>query len=90
MMPYVRRREPDPEIGEGEEYEMRSAGDPVYNVNDAKERGIVAWRVDCFERLGFRGTAALALAMRRDVDRERVEKLATQGATLQQIVAIFL
>lgn len=86
-MGFIRQRLP--ELGEGDEYELR-AGDPLYNVGDPKEAQIVGWRVDCFERLGFAHTAALALAMRRDVDRSQVENLVAKGAAHAQVMGILL
>jgi len=68
-------------IGEGEEYELRSPDEPVYNLDDPREADIVAWRVACFERAGLTNLDACVLAVRRDVDRQRVEDILAAGAT---------
>jgi hypothetical protein len=74
---------------EGEEYELRRPGDArLYDTEvDAK---IIAWRAECFVRLGFTPLAARALAMRRDVDREQVERLLKLGATRRQVRTLVL
>lgn len=79
-----------PGVGEGEEYELRPAGDLVYNVDDATEKAIVDWRTDCFERYGFSETVALAMATRRDVDRGQVQRLIDEGAAPDVVAAIVL
>lgn len=80
----------EPELGEGDEYELRPPGDLTYELDDPKQREIVAWRVACFERLGFGPTAASAMAVRRDIDREQVERMVARGARLHHVVAIVL
>jgi hypothetical protein len=75
---------------DGEEYELRPPGDPVYNVDEPKEAQIVGWRTECFERLGFGPTAAVALAVRRDVDRENVKRLVVEGCSVGLIMEIVL
>jgi hypothetical protein len=79
-----------PALGQGEEYELRVADDPVYNVDDEREAAIVRWRLDCFERAGMESLAATALAVRRDVDRVSVERMLSAGASASQITAIVL
>lgn len=76
--------------GDGDEYELRPPGAPVYNVDEPKEAAIVGWRSECFERMGFGQTAALALAMRRDVDREQVKGLVHEGCAVGLIMEIVL
>lgn len=84
------RRQRLPEVGEGDEYEMRAPDDLLYNVEDSKEHRIVLWRLDCFERLGFSPTAAAALAVRRDIDRQKVQDMLLAGARPLQVAAILL
>lgn len=76
--------------GEGDEYELRPPGDPVYNVDEPKEAEIVGWRAECFEALGFAQVVAVSLAVRRDVDREFVKGLIEKGATPVQVAGIVL
>ena len=84
-------RHKSPQLGEGDEYDLvPDDGEPVYNLQEREGRKIVSWRLACFERLGFGPTAAVALAMRRDIDRHDVEVLLAKGARLDEIVAIFL
>lgn len=77
-------------LGEGEEYALRSEVTPTYNLDDAREARIVDWRVTCFEGLGFSPARAGALAMRRDVDRIEVERMAAAGASDEQVCLILL
>lgn len=66
-------------LGEGDEYELGLPESPTYNTADMKEAAIVKWRTECFERIGFVAVAALALAMRKDIDREKVERMVAGG-----------
>lgn len=76
---------------DGDEYELRApSSEPLYAVDHPGERKIVSWRADCFERMGFPTLTAVALATRRDVDRERVTNMIRAGATPSQVVAIVL
>lgn len=70
------------EYGQGEEYDLRLAEARLYDP-DADER-IVFWRSACFLERGFQYADALALALRRDVDRAEVEALLDAGATHDQ------
>lgn len=80
-----------PEIGEGDEYVMApQTGPPTYDVNQKEQRKIVSWRMACFEALGFGPTAAVALSLRRDIDRQVVEDMVGSGARLDQVVEILL
>jgi len=79
-----------PEVGEGEEYELRPVDDLTYDLSDAEQRKIVGWKVDCFERLGFGVVEASAMAVRRDIERERVESMVRKGASLELILEIVL
>jgi len=75
-----------PEIGEGDEYELRPNTPRLYTVaHDAK---IVKWRVECFEGLGFGMGQAMKLALRRDVDRADVERWVKNGASHEHVMAI--
>lgn len=56
--------------------------DPVVDTN------LVAWRLDSFERLGFDALEASALAVRRDIDREHVQRMLNGGASHAQVMAI--
>lgn len=78
------------EIGEGEEYDLRRPDELTYDLQDATQRKIVSWRLSCFERLGFGPTAAVALAIRRDVDREDVESMVGSGCPLDVVIGIVL
>lgn len=76
-------------MSDGEEYAFRPLSE-VYNADDPYDAKLVSWRALCFERLGFTALAAAALAVRRDVDRERVSTMVGAGATPEQVVAILL
>lgn len=54
------------------------------------DAGIVAWRTLCFMRMGFREFHATSLALRRDVDREHVERLVREGCSVGLILDIVL
>lgn len=85
--PYGQSKQPQP--GEGEEYVLRApTAEPLYDPDaDAK---IVAWRLTSFEDLGFDALYASTLALRRDVDREQVERMIQAGATPDQVREIVL
>lgn len=70
------------------EFVLGSVDARIYDP--AADRKIVSWRATCFERLGFTVTQAAALALRRDVDREKVEAMLGAGARPLQVVAILL
>lgn len=75
-------------IGEGEEYELRPASTRLYSIDvDIK---VVGWRVECFEARGMSHVQAMALAIRRDVDRAHVERLLDEGATVEQVMELVL
>lgn len=78
----------DPDIGRGEWYELRPAGDRLYSM--ASDMRVIGWRVECFEAKGFDHVDALALALRRDVDRVEVERLVDDGATHRQVMDLVL
>lgn len=79
-----------PELGEGDEYEIRTPDELVYDLSDPVQRKVVGWRVDCFERLGLGVIEASALAVRRDIDRSQVENMLTNGASVNQVLSIVL
>lgn len=86
-MAYMR----SPNLGEGDEYELRAYdGPPLYNVDEPREAAVIGWRAECFEALGFVQYLALVLAQRRDVDREQVQRLIGAGATPAQVADIVL
>lgn len=71
-----------------EEYELRPAAMRVYDADaDAK---IVDWRLRCFVALGFTELDASAMAVRRDVDRDHVERLVKEGCSVGLILDIVL
>jgi hypothetical protein len=71
------------ELGQGEEYELRAADVRLYDPDaDVK---IVDWRTDCFVECGFKLGRATVLALRRDVDRQYVERLLKEGATHDEV-----
>jgi len=73
--------------GQGEEYQYGD-GRPVYDhEHDAK---VIKWRADCFRRAGLDPLHAEALAVRRDVDRILVERMAAQGCPSHIISATLL
>ena len=73
-----------------EEYDISPPENPIYELADPEQARIVMWRLDCFEKLGFTRTAATALAIRRDIERTRVEGLVAQGAFPHQVIGILL
>lgn len=87
MIPGLPQRQETAGLGEGEEYEL-SCDARFYDVaGDAK---LVNWRSDTFLRLGFTPFQSHTMAIRRDIDREEVERLLKAGAVHSQIVAILL
>lgn len=56
---------------------------PLYDPK--ADEGIVFWRAGVFMERGFDFLDALALAVRRDVDRQHVEDLLDRGATHAQV-----
>lgn len=74
-------------LGAGDEYVM--ALDARHYALPVDEK-IVHWRHEVFERLGFNRLQASAIACRKDVDREHVERLHKAGARPSQILAIVL
>lgn len=80
----------DLRLGQGEEYELRACDEPTYNLNDERESKIVGWRWECFENAGMTNLDAGVLAVRRDVDREQVERMLREGATSTQVRDIVL
>ena len=80
---------PQPDgLGEGEEYELRAPGERLYMM--ATDMRVIGWRVECFEARGFEHLDALALALRRDIGREEVDRLRDEGATPKQVMDILL
>ena len=78
-----------PGTGEGEEYDLRSPDELLYNLESEKDAKIVAWRVRCFERAGMTDLDATILALRRNVDRVDVERALKGGASSSQVRDIF-
>lgn len=75
-------------LGQGEEYVRNPDAQRLYDVeNDAT---IIGWRADCFGKLGIEPMHANALAVRRDIDRTEVERLAQAGCPSSTISAILL
>lgn len=78
-------------LEEGEEYFLRASGDwPLYDVNSPYDAQVIEWRAECFKRAGLESLDATALAMRRDVDRERVLKLLAAGCSHSCLLEILL
>lgn len=63
---------------------------PLYDVHEPGDQAIVNWRLECFEAAGMELAAAAALAIRRDIDRARVEVLLARGATSAQVCEMLL
>lgn len=63
---------------------------PTYSPEDGRDAQLVDWRILCFQGLGFTELNAVALAMRRDIDRARVESLLKAGASHIQVMAIVI
>lgn len=78
----------DDDIGQGEEYTLAAPEVPLYDHR--VDQAIVFFRAGSFLSCGFCYADALALALRRDVDRQRVEDLIDQGATPAQVMDILL
>jgi hypothetical protein len=75
-------------LGEGEEYVLTASTARTYDAEH--DAAIIAWRVECFERLGLEPLHVGALAVRRDIDRTDVEQLVDAGATSAQVGALLL
>lgn len=73
-------------LSEGEEYALQSADSLHYDAE--VDASVIAWRVECFQEYGFTHADALALAVRRDVDRERVRLMRAAGALPHTIMRI--
>lgn len=82
--------DPDRNLGAGEEYELRREHTPRYDLSDDRELRIVKWRTECFERAGLPPLVSSEIALRKDIDRSRVESLVANGATHDQVRAIVL
>ena len=63
---------------------------PTYNVEEERDAKLVAWRLECFTRAGVDELTASSLAVRRDIDRVRVERMTAAGATAAELRAILL
>lgn len=77
-------------IGAGDEYELRAADAPLYNVREPEERACANWRAKCFLDAGAELSAATALAVRRDIDAHVVVRMLERGATSTQVCEIML
>lgn len=83
------QRQPQEELGQGEEYELQTQdGPPLYDHR--VDEGIVFFRIGVFMARGFDWGDAMTMALRRDVDRQRVEDLLDGGATHGQVLGIVL
>jgi hypothetical protein len=71
---------PTAPLGQGEEYELKDPGAHRYYDPEA-DAAIIDWRTLSFMELGFNAVQSSVLAMRRDVDREYVERLVGAGCT---------
>lgn len=78
-----------PRLGQGEEYELKASDDVrLYDLeHDAK---IIDWRVESFLALGFDVLNAAVLAVRRDIDREEVERLIKAGGSPETVTLILV
>lgn len=75
-------------LGEGEEYVLGTVSERLFDPeHDAK---IIDWRTLAFMKLGFTEFNAVALAVRRDIDREHVERLVREGCSVGLIKEIVL
>lgn len=88
--PWPPGSQPDLTLGAGDEYELRPNDTPTYNLDNERDAKIVAWRLSCLERAGLPLLDASAIALRRDIDREHVERMLGAGATPTQVRAIVL
>jgi hypothetical protein len=79
----------DPDIGKGEEYELR-APDAVPLYDHTVDIKVIDWRCDCFVERGFGLVEAGVLAQRRDIDRAHVERLLDEGATHREVLDLVL
>jgi hypothetical protein len=77
-----------PGIGEGDEYELR--GDALRLYDAAVDGKLIDWRVECFMGVGFSATQAVALAVRRDIDRVVVEKAIKAGQSHKHVMEALL
>jgi hypothetical protein len=77
-------------LGQGDEYELQARDALVYDTSEPKEQALVTWRARCFLAAGLDIEYAGPLSLRRDVDRERVERMVREGATGAQVCAILL
>lgn len=73
--------------GDGWVFQMERATE-LYSMDEEREAKIIAWRATCFERAGLTPFDSTVLALRRDVDRAEVERLADAGASSAQVLAI--
>jgi hypothetical protein len=79
---------PTPALGQGEEYELGRVSTRLYDpVHDSK---IIDWRMLQFIKLGIGELDASALAARRDVDREHVQRLVRGGCSASLVKEIVL
>lgn len=77
-----------PNLGEGEEYELRQTDTPVFDV--VADSKIVGWRTERLEGVGFTQLTATALAVRRDIDLHSACRMVERGATHEQVARILL
>lgn len=77
-----------PPVGAGEEYETNPEALRVYDPN--RDADIIRWRARCFLAAGLEPLHVAALAVRRDVDRELVERMAKQGCSSALILGALL
>jgi hypothetical protein len=68
--------------------ERNTGAERVYDPDDDVK--IIAWRVECFQKLGIEALHANALAVRRDIDLVDVVRLIKAGAPRHQVGAILL
>ena len=77
-----------PNVGEGEEYELRPDADRVYDIG--VDANIIGWRSEFFEALGFGMGQAMTLALRRDIDRVVVENAIKAGNAHEHVMEALL
>jgi hypothetical protein len=63
---------------------------PTYSVEEPRDAELITWRLECFTRVGVDELTASSLAVRRDIDRARVERMVEGGATSSDLRAILL
>jgi hypothetical protein len=73
---------------DGEEYTLTPPDTRLYDI--VHDHKIVTWRELCFIKKGLELVHARALALRRDIDREEVERLVDEGAPSARIAEILL